>query len=340
MNFSLCESAVNIPTTKCFSCLRSRPLTQEHIIPQAVGGRLKAKLYCKECNDTFGRTIDTEISVKFGHIATMLQIKRPRGQPEPFEVTEIKSDTQFNFDGRNLKRKRPIVKYGVKEDGKTLDYADVTARSKDELKKIMASLGAKYRMSGSDKRFQERHPGPTDTTYSKVFDTRQIRRAITKIAYSFLCVKIPSREVLHASFDNARAYIRSDIGEDLASANYVYTRFMSDYIRPLHKIHINLDRGRDLVAGYVMIFGIYRFSVLLATAYSKVIEWPCLDYTYDPVTMKVIEANPNFRTPEIAKDQIVRPKQSKALVRGELIKGHKILENYIEGYKLLDINFE
>jgi len=331
---------VNIPVNQCFSCLSSKPLTEEHIIPQAIGGRLKANLYCKECNDTFGRTIDKEISINYGHIGTLLQIKRERGQTEPFEVTEIKSETQFKFNGRNFRRKRPIVKYGVKEDGKTLDYADVTARSEEELNKIMDSLRAKYKMSGNDKRYEEQHPGPTDTTYTRVFDNRQIRRAITKMAYSLLCCKIPSSEVLSDSFDDTRAYIRSDIGEDLASANFVHTRFMSDYIRPLHKIHINLDRGRCLLVGYVMIFGIYRFSILLATGYSSVLEWPCLDYTYDPVAMRAIEGNPNFRAPLITKNQILHPKQSKNFVRKELIRSNKILENYIDGYSFLDIEFE
>jgi len=331
---------VSIPINQCFACLEHTTLTDEHIIPQSIGGRLTDKLYCKECNDIFGRTIDKEISSNFGHIGTALQIQRERGKTQPFEVKEIKSDTQFHFNGQNLKRKKPIVKFKVKEDGETLDWADVTARSEEELDKIMGSIRTKYRMSGSDQRSEERHPGPIDTTYVKVFDTNLIRRAVTKMAYSFLCYKVSSTEVLSEPFHSTRAYIRSGIKDDLASANFVHTRFMCDYIRPLHKIHISLNRRNGLVVGYVMIFGIYRFTVLLATGYSSRLEWPCLDYTYDPVSMRVVEGNPNFRAPEITVDQILRPKQSKEYVRQELIKGNKVLENYIEGYKLLDIEFE
>lgn len=338
--FGLILLKVSTPINQCFACLEPRILTDELIIPQSIGGRLTDRLYCKECNETFGRTIDKEISSNFGHIGTALQLQRKRGRTQPFKVEEIKSGTQFYFNGQNLKRKKPIVKFKVKENGKTLDCADFTARSKKELNKIMGSLRTKYRMSGNDQRFEERHPGPIDTTYVKVFDTNLIRRAVTKMAYSFLCHKISSTEVLSESFHRTRAYIRSGTGDDLASANFVQTRFMCDYIRPLHKIHINLNRRNCLVVGYVMIFGIYRFTVLLAAGYSSRIEWPCLDYTYDPVSMRVVECNPNFRAPEITEDQILRPKQSKKYVRQELIKGNKILENYIEGYKFLDIEFE
>jgi hypothetical protein len=30
----------------------------EHVIPQAIGGRLKARLYCKVCNEDFGDGLD------------------------------------------------------------------------------------------------------------------------------------------------------------------------------------------------------------------------------------------------------------------------------------------
>jgi uroporphyrinogen-III decarboxylase len=41
----------------CFACKETKVLTEEHIIPQALGGRLKAKLYCKTCNENFGKDI-------------------------------------------------------------------------------------------------------------------------------------------------------------------------------------------------------------------------------------------------------------------------------------------
>jgi hypothetical protein len=74
---------------KCFACKETRLLTEEHIIPQSIGGRLTAFLYCEDCNSNFGRTLDAGMSEAFGHIATMLSIKRERGKPKPFEVQQV-----------------------------------------------------------------------------------------------------------------------------------------------------------------------------------------------------------------------------------------------------------
>lgn len=39
---------------RCIVCLESTPLTEEHVIPGALGGRLVVKFLCKPCNDRMG----------------------------------------------------------------------------------------------------------------------------------------------------------------------------------------------------------------------------------------------------------------------------------------------
>ena len=107
-------------STRCFVCKESQALTWEHIIPQSIGGRLKEKLYCKACNDTFGHALDDEISRQFGRIGTLLNIKRERGKPQPYEVKKLTSGTTLVSDGKGLSRKKPIVKL-TSSDGKKLD---------------------------------------------------------------------------------------------------------------------------------------------------------------------------------------------------------------------------
>lgn len=139
---------------QCFACTQRKKLTLEHILPQAVGGELKAYLYCRECNDQFGREIDAEISKQFGYIVTLLNIKRERCETQPFEVTETRAGTELVFDGKGFTRKRPIIKITSK-DGKKLDAADITARSKKELKEIWASIQTRYETSGEMSPFTE-----------------------------------------------------------------------------------------------------------------------------------------------------------------------------------------
>src|SRR5208337_813490 len=128
---------------RCFICKEAKSLTLEHVIPQAIGGMLKERLYCEECNKTVGHTLDAEISKQLGWIGTLLNIKRERGKPQPYEVKELKSGATLLFDGKTLRRKEPLVKI-VSKDGKKLDFADVIARSEHELKKISASIKKEY----------------------------------------------------------------------------------------------------------------------------------------------------------------------------------------------------
>ncbi len=249
----------------CYACAEPRPLTVEHIIPQAIGGKLKARLYCKECNESFGETLDDEISKQFGWVGTLLNIKRERGNVQTYEVTDVKSGTKLLCDGKKLKRKEPIVKV-VSKDGKKLDSADVTARTEEELKAICDSIQGRYNVHGGMKTFQEESPGPTDTEHVMMIDNSLLRRAVSKIAYGFLCIKLPKNVIFSSSFDAIRLYIKESNDLELASANYRNTGFMTDYVRPIHKIHVALNRDQEILIGFVSIFGIYRFTVLLSEA--------------------------------------------------------------------------
>ena len=310
---------------KCYACAKPRPLTVEHIVPQAIGGKLKERLYCKECNETFGEALDHEISECFGWVGTILDIKRERGKVQPYEVTDVKSGTRLLCDGKEIKRKDPIVKV-VSKDGKKLDFADVTARTEEELKARCASIQRRYDVPGGIKIFQDQNPGPTDTERIVVIDNSLLRRAVSKIAYGFLCIKLPRNVVLSSSFDAVRLYISESNDMNLASANYRNTGFMTDYVRPIHKIHITFNRGQGILIGFVSIFGIFRFTILLSEGFKSGLEWPDFDYTFDPVRQREVLGNENFRAPRLAKKDILRPKQSKELVQIELGKGYKALE--------------
>ena len=83
---------LNTTDTRCFSCLEQRALTVEHVISQALGGRLKRRLYCGPCNSDFGNTVDAELAKAFGYVGTHLQIHRERGPNAPVEVREVGTD--------------------------------------------------------------------------------------------------------------------------------------------------------------------------------------------------------------------------------------------------------
>lgn len=318
----------------CFICKQPQTLTREHIIPQAIGGRLKGRIYCKACNDTFGQALDDEISNQFGWVGTLLNIRRERGKTQPYDVKDRRSETTLVFDGERLSRKKPIVKISS-SDGKKLDSADITARSEKELKEIFASIRKRYELSGEMASFKDVHPSPTDAERETTIDNAMLRRAVSKIAYGFLCIKLHRDIILSSPFDAVRAYIKNGKGQSLAHANFVHTQFITDRVRPLHKIHIALNRGEKLVVGFVSLFGIYRFTVLLAEEFQSQIEWAGLDYTYDPVRGAEVIGKDNFRAPQLTKENILRPKQSREFILGQLNSGTKVIESYVAKFKLI-----
>lgn len=299
---------------------------------------MKASLYCKVCNETFGEAIDDEVSKQFGWVGTLLNIKRERGKTRPYEVTDVKSGTKLLCDGKKLKRKFPVVNVSSR-DGRKLNFADVTARSEQELKRICDSIQTRYDVPGGMNTFHEVTTGPTDTERVMMIDNTLLRRAASKIAYGFMCIKLPESVIFSASFDAIRIYIKTPNGPDLASANFLHTGFMTDHVRPTHKIHVALNRDHEILIGYVSFFGIYRFTVLLAEGFKSELEWPGLDYTFDPVSQKKIIGNDNFRAPRLTKENILHPKQSKALVQSELDKGYKALEAYAKSFRFLGGEF-
>jgi len=325
-------------TKICFSCCNNKRLSEEHVIPQALGGKLSAWIYCVDCNSQFGTEIDSELIKNIQFFGTALDIKRVRGKNQPYDVTLAKNGTKLTFDGREFKRKKPIVK--IEKDGDKIKYVDVTARSEGELRKICSNIKKKYDLSDEIKSFEEKHPGPTDTVTEYEFDNEQIRRCVAKIAYSLLCVKLPSDQVLSNAFDEVRNYIRFGAKNHLSSANYVNTGFMTDGVRPLHKIHIRLNRRKNLVIGFVCLFGTFRYTTLLSRKFRSVLDWPGIDHTIDPVTSKFIEGNPSFRAPELDISDVISPKHSKQQVLRALAKGHEIISNYHSSHKFLKIETE
>lgn len=322
----------------CFSCCKTKRLTEEHIIPQALGGKLSDWIYCKDCNDQFGKEIDSELLKRIGFLGTALGIKRERGKNQPYDVTSKKDSIKLTFDGKEFKRKKPIVE--IKKEGNKVKSVDIRARTKKESKILSAKISEKYGLTAEKKYFkyfQEHHPGPTDTVTEFVFDNQPIRRCIAKIAYSLVCTKLPSDIVLSDSFDEVRNYIRFGSPTHLATANYAHTSFMTDNIRPLHKVHISLNRRKCLVIGFVSLFGTFRYTALLSRTFKSTLDWSGLDHTIDPVTSKFIAGNPNFRSPELDVDEALFPKHSKELVLGELEKGFKLIESYVKGHEFLKI---
>ncbi len=99
---------------KCFFCNKesNTQFAVEHIIPQAIGGRLQTTDFCcTKCNSMYGKTIDLDLINNFNFICTILNIKRDRKRPPDIFLKSLNTSEKFRITNSNkISRKKRIVK--------------------------------------------------------------------------------------------------------------------------------------------------------------------------------------------------------------------------------------
>lgn len=85
----------------------------EHIIPNAIGGKLKSKeLICKKCNSKLGRSTDNELAKQLEFFTNFLNINRERGKPNDIIFTEKGTNKEYRrkANGEFIQKNKVEVK--------------------------------------------------------------------------------------------------------------------------------------------------------------------------------------------------------------------------------------
>jgi len=112
---------------KCLYCdteFNDNNGSKEHIIPNALGGRKKTRnACCKDCNNSFGESIDFALASNFQEIASLLNIQRERGEPREIKNAIGEDGEKYRIlPGGKPDRlsAKPIV---IEDGGKTTYHA-------------------------------------------------------------------------------------------------------------------------------------------------------------------------------------------------------------------------
>lgn len=140
---------------KCYLCgsqITNFNKSKEHIIPNAIGGKLVSyDIWCSSCKDFYGN-IDTNITEPLKPIASMLDILRNRGENQSFSATGADGIKLIIDPGGGAYIRHPSVKE-KKLDDKTEISISVGGRThKERLKNLKKILKGK----------QRKHPQITD----------------------------------------------------------------------------------------------------------------------------------------------------------------------------------
>lgn len=272
---------------KCDTLLTEANRSEEHIILNACGGRLKSKnLLCKGCNSEFGETFDAKLANATNDLANLLLIKRHRGEPRPIKgkVESSGEDYYIEFGGKPIMSK-PIISEEV--EGEKIELS-ITARNEKEFRQILTGLKKKYPQLDIEKTVES-------ATYKNEYLDEPIKfqsqiggedvfKSITKSAINYFILK-----------DGENTYIKHLMSylEGVDEADTVWMHYPEQPIylpaedEVSHIVKLVGNPEEKVLYTYIELFNVHNFIVKLSEEY----EGQPLDetYVYDLIKMEEIQ---------------------------------------------------
>jgi hypothetical protein len=229
----------------------------EHIIPNALGGRLKTRtILCSGCNGKLNKEVDAPFCQQMGFVVNRLNIKREKGAPPVIKARLVDSGDPIHIesDGTAFAPRTSIKKvqsgYTIECDQKNIHNA------KETLKRKVPKL-----------QFSQVEPFESDVEFrlESNFGGPSCYRAITKIAVQYFLHRGGSSK----SLNEAISFVKNG-GKNFFVILYYPTRDVLPQ-RPAKQItHVVTVRGdpvQKLLYAYVELFTAFRFLVSLSGNY-------------------------------------------------------------------------
>lgn len=297
----------------CYYCLNQ--LTEEnksveHIIPNAIGGRVKSKrLLCEECNSMLGRTIDAAVCNQLQPLISFLNIKREKGSPVILKNLNSDSGEKYNL----IEGRKPVLTKPTVEMDKGKNTFRIVARDEKELKKIIKQLKKKY-PTIDDKDFEKK------AQRQKYFMDEKLSINISVGSDEFIkgILKIAINAYLHfISRDTTliNENIKNLKNPKAISTDIVHHYYFEDYNFVLedevsHNILIEGNFAKKLLFCYIELFSSFAFIVNLNRNYQGK-DFKFI-YSYDVLKNKKID-----KTFNVAYDGVLE--ENKTLLNNQFI---------------------
>ncbi|MGE1103417.1 HNH endonuclease [Peribacillus simplex] len=308
----------------CYVCaneLTKENETKEHIILNALGGKLKSKkLICRSCNSKFGSQIDDKLSNQLGPIATLLNVKRDSGKPQNVKGKQGTRDILMEPGGK-MKLSRAYHEI----DGNVFH---IEAPSINEAKKVLLGLKKKFPQIDIDKAMEEaesKSDNKIKATFNIYFGGIDIARAYCKMAVNFY--------IHHGGSSNDIQHLLPFIEgkQEEADVYYFYPKtevFYKGEEEIFHSIILRGDKLRKQLYVFIELFNEFKMVVFLSRDYhgEKIYE----SYHHNIVKNEVIE----FETQFVITPKELKKSVSKALDEVKFLERMKYLFQQIEKVNL------
>ncbi|WP_284464585.1 HNH endonuclease [Chryseobacterium sp.] len=329
----------------CYSCnekFTDSNSSQEHILLNSIGGRLKSKnLLCKDCNSKFGYKSDRELSKQLQFLANYLNIKREKGENQPLKGLISESGKKYNLtDGSKPSLSKPEIEIEKQHD--QINYS-ISARDEKELIGILNGIKKKHpelNIDEAKKHFKWKEEYLTESlTHNMAIGGNLAFKSIVKTAVNYyIFIRNEKSQIEHLL-----PYLKDN--EELSVVHHFHPKalpFKKEIEEVSHTIHLVGNKHEKALYCFIEFFSCYSFLVLLSDNYIK--ENFVSTYTYDVIQNKIIDRKvklllksdfikESIRNPEL-NFKVVKQKLDRVMQIGDKIQNKKqvsiIIENSVQ----------
>ena len=251
----------------CYCCkapLVKANISIEHIVPNAIGGKLKSNnLLCIVCNNALGHDIDVELGKQFNFFMNFFMIERENGKFQPISG-KTKNGEEYILNGSEIKSKPKIL----------VDKNKVSFNGNDEkdLKIYFKGLIKKYPQLDINEIIDSANKGrfylnePVSINFNIGGDI--LFRAITKIAVNFYIYNGGNIDEIC----NILPFIK---GEENYRCKRIFHHYgfnhdslKVDDTKLYHFIKVIGNSDEKVLYSYIELFGTFKFIINLNSNYT------------------------------------------------------------------------
>ena len=256
--------------SRCYLCkneLTDENVSIEHILPNAIGGRLKSSsLICKKCNSKFGDSSDASLAKQLEFFANQLNIKRERGSVQNVEMTrESTGETFLVSPEGDLVPRKPLIEERL-SNGKL----EIHIKAYDEkiIERVLFGLKRKYPKLDITKfkddliHNTEYINEPLHGTIS--IDGKKIFPALLKIAVNYYIEKGGDIEYVDSAIEDLKNNKTRRV-DFIIKEGFVVE---SNSEEVLHYIFINGSKEKKKLYAIIELYSAVQFVVKLSDNYN------------------------------------------------------------------------
>jgi HNH endonuclease len=241
--------------------------SEEHIIPESLGGKLKSKtIICQTCNNTLGSSVDAPFVSQFDFVRNYYGIRSNGGKPPIIRGLVDGSGTEFDILPGGVPQ---LTNPKVEKTDKEMHF---TYRNVAEAKKNLKSIKKKYPKASLQKAEK------VTTTLGNLklsisIGGDELFRGIAKVAFEYFAYIHGTGVVQNDEFNRIRNYI-SEGADDATNISYFQLLTIPKTLHkiefPHHSVLILHKEVDEPVVCIIKLFGIYNFQIIVADSWNGI----------------------------------------------------------------------